>query len=124
MLNPGDMIAQKYQVVRLIGQGGMSNVYLVRRLNAPANDPQWVIKEMTVSYRDPDDQKRAVDQFNREASLLQKLHHKNLPRVIDLVHTPNSHVTARIDIEAIQVHALRGEVAIGVEHETARWAGS
>jgi serine/threonine protein kinase/ABC-type branched-subunit amino acid transport system substrate-binding protein len=83
MLNPGDIIAQKYQVVRLIGQGGMSNVYLVRRLGAPANDQQWVIKEMTVSYRDPEDQKRAVDQFLREASLLQKLHHKNLPRVID-----------------------------------------
>ncbi|MBM3464238.1 MAG: hypothetical protein FJX76_19250 [Armatimonadetes bacterium] len=84
MLNPGDTIDNKFQIVRLLGKGGMSNIYLCRRTQGtrPGDQAHWVLKEMTVSYRDPEDQKRAVDHFLREALLMQRLQHRNLPKVI------------------------------------------
>lgn len=100
-MNPGDRIANKYQVLRRIGEGGMSNIYLVQSLSPPGSPDagQWVIKEMTVSYRDPDDQRRAVELFVREAELLKQLRHKNLPRVIDIFVVGNRYYTVMEYVE-------------------------
>ena len=87
-LNPGQSISSsryRYSVVRQIGEGGMSAIYLCD-CSAPAGSPdagRWVLKEMTVSYRDRKDQENAVSLFLREAQILQQLRHKNLPRVLE-----------------------------------------
>lgn len=87
-LKPGDCVSSgryRYTVVRQVGEGGMSAIYLCQ-CSAPANSPDaghWVLKEMTVSYRDRKDQENAVALFLREAQLLQQLKHKNLPRVLE-----------------------------------------
>ena len=81
MLANGTVVRGQYQIVRLLGQGGMSNIYLCSRVGQAAAD--LVLKEMTVSYRDAQDQKRAEELFLREAAIMQKLHHRHLPRVYD-----------------------------------------
>ncbi|MCE7871780.1 serine/threonine protein kinase [bacterium CPR1] len=81
MLAPGTMIGSRYQVVRLLGQGGMSNIYLCDDLNLRGR--RWVVKEMVARYSDPNEQRMAVELFEREAHLLASLDHRNLPKVND-----------------------------------------
>ncbi|GMU52402.1 MAG: hypothetical protein AMXMBFR33_15480 [Candidatus Xenobia bacterium] len=81
MLAPGTMIGTRYQVVRLLGQGGMSNIYLCDDLNLRGR--RWVVKEMVARYSDPNEQRMAVELFEREAHLLASLDHRNLPKVND-----------------------------------------
>lgn len=81
MFQPNSVIAGRYQVVRLVGQGGMSNLYLA--YDRKYSNATVVIKEMTATYSDPKEQQMAVDLFHREAKLLASLNHRHIPKVFD-----------------------------------------
>ncbi|MEW6277930.1 MAG: bifunctional serine/threonine-protein kinase/ABC transporter substrate-binding protein [Candidatus Eremiobacterota bacterium] len=66
---------------RLLGQGGMSNIYLCEDRHLRGR--RWVVKEMIARYSDPQEQQMAVQLFEREAHLLASLDHRNLPKVND-----------------------------------------
>lgn len=73
-LNPGSILEGRYRLDRLLGQGGMGAVYRAWDLRLE----QWVaLKENTLTTTD------AQTQFAQEARVLARLHHHNLPRVID-----------------------------------------
>ena len=74
MLETGAIIQQRYQIVRLIGRGGMGAVYeaLDRRLHNTV-----ALKQML-----GDDAEHA-EAFEREAQILAALRHQALPKVID-----------------------------------------
>jgi serine/threonine protein kinase len=80
-LTKGQILENRYRIVSLIGQGGMANVYKVEdlRLSRPC-----ALKEM---LPDPNASthtlRQARDQFRREAEILAKLSHPNLPAVYD-----------------------------------------
>jgi len=74
MLAEGDVIAGRYRIERLIGQGGMSHVYLAADLKLPGK--LWAIKEMTA--RVPREM-----QLEEEAALLIAMNHHRLPRIVD-----------------------------------------
>jgi len=73
-LRKGQILEERYQIDALLGQGGMGAVYQATdlRFNAAV-----AIKENRMIT--PESQK----QFAREAGLLYRLRHPNLPRVID-----------------------------------------
>ena len=80
MLEIGSLVDGKYKILNKIGQGGMSVVYLA--MNERANK-QWAIKEV---------RKDGVKNFDVvkqgltvETDLLKKLHHPNLPSIIDVI---------------------------------------
>lgn len=81
MFQPNSVIAGRYQVIRLVGQGGMSNLYLA--YDRKYSNATVVVKEMTASYSDPKEQQMAVDLFHREAKLLASLNHRHIPKVFD-----------------------------------------
>jgi serine/threonine protein kinase len=81
LLPPGTRIGNRYQVERMFGQGGMSNLYLARDLSQ--GGAIRVIKEMTARYNDPNEQRMAEELFMREAQLLATLSHPNIPKVFD-----------------------------------------
>lgn len=81
MFQPNSLIANRYQVIRLVGQGGMSNLYLA--YDRKYNNAIVVVKEMTAAYSDPKEQQMAVDLFHREAKLLASLNHRHIPKVYD-----------------------------------------
>lgn len=72
MIKMGSCLEQRYEVLELLGQGGMGTVYKVkhRQLNTC-----FALKELS-QYGQP-------EQFQREAQLLASLQHPGLPRVID-----------------------------------------
>jgi len=81
MLNSGDILSNRYEVSRIIGQGGMSNVYLCKDLHL--ENKTCVLKELIARFTDPAEQAIALNQFKQEAFILAKLEHPNLPRVSD-----------------------------------------
>ena len=81
MLKKGQVIQSRYRVIFLLGQGGMGNVYRVEDLRL---NRLCAFKEM---LPDPQANTRALrqarEQFRREAQVLAKLSHPNLPEVYD-----------------------------------------
>jgi len=84
-MNPGEplpvghMLDGRYRIHRVLGQGGMGRVYL-------ANDTRLAsrpvaAKEMVLG--DGIQERKAVEDFNREASVLATLSHPSIPQVID-----------------------------------------
>lgn len=78
-LPTGRMVGQKYQVLRVLGQGGMGAVYTAydTRLGLPL----VAIKEMGMQRLTQQEipLAEAVQQFHQEARLLAGLHHPSLP---------------------------------------------
>ncbi|WP_129670900.1 protein kinase [Candidatus Chloroploca sp. Khr17] len=79
MLEPGSLILQRYQLVRLIGRGGMGAVYeaLDRRLRNTV-----ALKQML------GDNAENAEAFEHEAQILAGLRHTALPKVIDYFRDP------------------------------------
>src|SRR5271163_618901 len=84
-MNPGEALAighmldGRYRIHRMLGQGGMGRVYL-------ANDTRLAerpvaCKEMILGTGLQE--AKAIDDFNREASVLAALSHPSIPQVID-----------------------------------------
>lgn len=70
------MLNNRYMILQTVGQGGMGAVYKaqdMKRRNIVA------IKEMSLSMVPPDEQERALRNFETEARMLGNLHHPNLP---------------------------------------------
>lgn len=77
--SPGDLIRNRYRVVRQLGQGGFANVY---RAEDKAYHNICALKENLDNWED------SQRQFEREAKILAGLHHPNLPRVVDYFILP------------------------------------
>ncbi|MDQ7823139.1 MAG: bifunctional serine/threonine-protein kinase/ABC transporter substrate-binding protein [Candidatus Eremiobacteraeota bacterium] len=87
MLPNGTMLSGRYRILSNFAKGGMSNLYLCEDLRLPGK--KWVIKELAAQYSDPREQVKAQEHFRREADLLARLEHKNLPKVNDFFHENN-----------------------------------
>lgn len=79
-LQTGQMLNNRYRIVRLLGQGGFGAVY--RAWDANLNKPCAVKENLDTS---PEAQR----QFAREATVLANLSHPNLPRVTDHFSLPD-----------------------------------
>lgn len=72
-----DNIANKYQVLKTLGQGAMGEVYLVL---PPRGEP---VALKLLKTLDPKVNKNAIDQFENEFKILKKLSHPNIGQIID-----------------------------------------
>ncbi len=85
-LKRGDVIKERYEVLRLIGEGGMSRVFLAADLKL--QNKQWAIKEVDRRAKDPVG--RPIEQsLASEADLLSKLDHPNIVNIADIEKTEN-----------------------------------
>jgi serine/threonine-protein kinase len=81
-LKTGDVLRGRYRIRRIIGQGGMGCIYLADDLRLEGR--QTALKEVEHDRSLPADLiKEARDQFLREATVLARLDHPNLPKVSD-----------------------------------------
>lgn len=100
MLEIGSVIDGKYKILNIIGKGGMSVVYLA--LNERANKT-WAIKEVR---KDGKQDFEVVKQgLIVETDLLKKLHHPNLPSIIDVLDGDDSFLIVMDYIEGAPLSA-------------------
>ncbi len=81
-LEPGNVLRGRYTIVRVIGQGGMGSIFLAedQRLIGRLCAVKEVMHDPGLPERT---RQQARDQFYREASVLARLDHPNLPKVSD-----------------------------------------
>ena len=78
----GEVLRGRYKIRRVIGQGGMGCIYLADDLRLEGR--QCALKEVEHDRTMPAELLReARDQFLREATVLARLDHPNLPKVSD-----------------------------------------
>lgn len=77
----GTIIDGKYEILKLIGKGGMSEVYLAMDKNL---NKQWAVKEIRKRGRDKNNDV-IVQSAIAEANMMKKLDHPCLPRIVDIL---------------------------------------
>jgi serine/threonine protein kinase len=78
-LPPGSLLAKRYSIIKVVGQGGFGVVYQAR--DHKQRNKMVAIKQINISKLTPRQIIDATDSYNREVSLLSKLQHKHLPRI-------------------------------------------
>ena len=79
----GQVVADRYHIIKKLGEGGMGTVYLGEHVKMGRKS---AIKVMTQAMaNDPD----AVSRFNREASNASRLSHPNICQIYDFGETPD-----------------------------------
>ncbi|GAG11090.1 unnamed protein product, partial [marine sediment metagenome] len=81
-LKSGEVLRDRYKIRRIIGHGGMGSIYLADDLRLEGR--MCALKEVEHDHTLPEEMiKQARDQFMREATVLARLDHPNLPKVSD-----------------------------------------
>ena len=82
LLSAGTVLWSRYKIVEFISQGGMGAIYMAEDLRLDGRT--CAVKEMWTDVdAGPDDLGQTQVQFHREASILARLDHPNLPKVSD-----------------------------------------
>lgn len=120
-LSVGQILNNRYQVLRLLGTGGMGAVYCARD---PVLDRDVAIKQLLadpITGQSTSDRIQA--QFRREAQILASLHHPNLPRVTDYFAEDNLHYLVMDYIEGQTLQELVQVNSSGLEEaQVLDWA--
>ncbi|MBO0351169.1 serine/threonine protein kinase [Phormidium pseudopriestleyi FRX01] len=98
MHQPGDIIKERYQILNLLGQGGIASTYAAEDLNL---SQQVAIK--ILSLRQLKDWK-ALELFEREGKVLAQLNHPGIPNYLDYF---------QLDIEGDRRFYIVQEIAPG-----------
>ncbi len=84
----GVILRDRYKIRRIIGQGGMGSIYLAEDLRLEGR--QCALKEVQHESSLPEETLlQAREQFLREAQILARLDHPNLPKVSDYFSEEN-----------------------------------
>ena len=81
MTEIGTIIDGKYEILRKIGKGGMSVVYLAMDTHL---NKQWAVKEIIKKGNGKNDE-IIVNSLLAEANMMKKLDHPALPRIVDII---------------------------------------
>jgi len=124
-LQKGQILRDRYQIREQIGQGGASSIYLAedKRLQGRLCALKEVEHNLSLS---PEMFKQAREQFFREASVLARLDHPNLPKVSDFfsVHERDYLVMDYVpgkDLRELALEARRNKHFLA-EQDVLRWA--
>lgn len=128
ILEPGTVLRNRYEVLELVGQGGMGAVYKTRdtRLDGRVCAVKEILPTLAGNVASEEELEQITDQFRTEASVLARLDHPNLPKVSDYFsvgareYLVMDFVDGRDLHEIVQSAARRGEFLS--ESQVMTWA--
>lgn len=82
-LTAGLTLEKRYRIVRELGYGGFGRTYLAEDLNR--YNEYCVLKEFAPQVQDPREVRKAEELFKREAGVLYKMQHDQIPRFRELI---------------------------------------
>lgn len=118
MAKIGAIIDGKYEILKQIGMGGMSTVYLAmdQHLNK-----QWAVKE--IRLRADDRESRVIIQsLIAEANLMKKLDHPALPRIVDIIDSRDTIYVIMDYIEGEPLSRILEREGSQPEEDVLEWA--
>ena len=124
-IEPGVILRDRYKIRRIIGQGGMGSIYLAEDIRLEGR--QCALKEVQHESSLPEDTlQQAREQFLREAQILARLDHPNLPKVSDFFSDENREYLVMDfvpgeDLRTLMVEARRKKTFLG-EREVLGWS--
>ncbi|MBG1244695.1 serine/threonine-protein kinase [Nostoc sp. NZL] len=77
-LGVGQVVDNRYQIIRHLGQGGFGRTYLAGDISQ--SHRTCVLKEFAPQVQEHQDLQKAKELFEREANVLKKLQHPQIPR--------------------------------------------
>ena len=118
MTEIGTVIDGKYEVLREIGRGGMSVVYLAMdtRLNK-----QWAVKEIRKKGSGKNDE-IVVNSLLAEANMMKRLDHPALPRIVDIIDNGITIYVVMDYIEGESLDKILLEFGAQPEDKVISWA--
>lgn len=114
----GQVIDDKYEILKLIGEGGMSKVYLAmdRRLNK-----SWAVKEIEKKTKDRNNE-IVVQSAIAEANLIKALDHPAIVRIVDIIDSGNVLYIVEDFVEGETLDALVEADGAQSEELVVEWA--
>ncbi|MBO4695944.1 MAG: serine/threonine protein kinase [Lachnospiraceae bacterium] len=105
MAEVGQIINNKYEILKLIGKGGMSRVYLAMDTNI---HKPWAVKEIDKTVRDQNNEV-IIQSAIAEANLIKELDHNAIVRIVDIIDEPDKIfiIEDYIDGETLNAIVLR-----------------
>lgn len=118
MAEIGTVIEDKYEILREIGRGGMSVVYLAMdtRLNK-----QWAVKEIRKQGNGKKDE-IVINSLMAEANLMKRLDHPALPRIVDIIDNGSTIFVVMDYIEGESLDKILKADGVQAEDMVITWA--
>lgn len=125
-LKATEVLKGRYRIIRIIGQGGMGSIYLADDLRLEGR--LCALKEVEHDRTLPADLlKQAREQFLREATVLARLDHPNLPKVSDFFSSGGRDYLVMDFVPGKDLRTLMAEARqqneLLAEREVLKWAG-
>lgn len=117
MTEKGTVLDGKYEILKEIGRGGMSVVYVAMDLRL---NKQWAIKEI----RDDgsQDTQTLLKGLEREANILKKVDHPVLPRIVDIIQKENKVYVVMDYVEGRTISEILKEQGAQPQEMVIEWA--
>ena len=122
-LSPGDVLEDRYEIIRFLSRGGMGAVYLARDRRFSNVTKLVALKEMISTVRDSVTSKISLETFEREANILASLSHPAIPKVFDYFHHGRRVYLVIEYIEGTDLESLLAEIDFPLPQEkVVNWA--
>jgi outer membrane protein assembly factor BamB len=109
ILPKGAILQDRYEIITVLGLGGMGAVYQARDLRFTGVARLCALKEMTCTTPDPQVRRLAIENFEREANILASLNHPAIPKIYDYFSEGIRSYLALEYIEGEDLEALMGD---------------
>lgn len=118
MTEIGTVIDGKYEILREIGRGGMSVVYLAMDTHL---NKQWAVKEIRKKGSGKNDE-IVVNSLLAEANMMKRLDHPALPRIVDIIDNGITIYVVMDYIEGESLDKILAEYGAQPEEKVIAWA--
>ncbi len=118
MAEIGQVINNKYEILKLIGKGGMSRVYLAMDMNI---HKPWAVKEIDKTVRDQNNEV-IIQSAIAEANLIKELDHNAIVRIVDIIDEPDKIFIIEDYIDGETLNALILREGAQPQEKVIEWA--